>query len=364
MRATTVTARWVESKKYWQCNAQKEGKRKSFYSSVPGRRGKSLCERSALDWLDSASVDDPALKNAYDEYMAYKASRVGAGRQRAIRSVFRSHFLDTLGRRKMSQIRPIDIQRILDGMRDRGLRRSYIVAARAVYAGFNDFCKVCAYPVIDMDLVEAEGAPSDPRQALQQDEIRTIYTSDVTTYFGKDVQDPYINLYRLGILLGLRKGELLGLRMEDIDGKYLHIRRALTQDGMSQGKTANASRDIPISPMVHKILDDQVRLKSEYGILSPWLFCDLDGEALKTDTVSVYWRRYCDRNGIRPVCLYSVRHTMISMMAGEMPEQLLKRVVGHSSAMDTFGTYGHAMDHDDDRIASILDATLEGYLNP
>ena len=37
-----------------------------------------------------------------------------------------------------------------------------------------------------------------------------------------------------------------------------------------------------------------------------------------------------------------MRHTFVSI-AQELPEAYVKRLVGHSRNMDTFGTYGHAV---------------------
>ena len=45
-------AAWIESRSRWQINVQAEGVRKTFTSSMPGRRGKADAERKAERWLD------------------------------------------------------------------------------------------------------------------------------------------------------------------------------------------------------------------------------------------------------------------------------------------------------------------------
>lgn len=50
---------------------------------------------------------------------------------------------------------------------------------------------------------------------------------------------------------------------------------------------------------------------------------------------------------------------MISMMKADMPEQLLKPVVGHGVNMDTFATYGHEVDGDLQRAAGIIDEVYD-----
>ena len=54
------------------------------------------------------------------------------------------------------------------------------------------------------------------------------------------------------------------------------------------------------------------------------------------------WEKYQASNGITPaVTLYELRHTFVSMEAGELTDGQLKMLVGHSRNMDTFGVYRH-----------------------
>lgn len=45
---------WVEKKHVWKINLQKNGVRKSFYSSVPGDKGRKICAQNATSWLSGA----------------------------------------------------------------------------------------------------------------------------------------------------------------------------------------------------------------------------------------------------------------------------------------------------------------------
>ena len=48
----TNTAKWVESAQRWQINVQKDGKRKTFTSTKPGRTGQREANAKADAWLD------------------------------------------------------------------------------------------------------------------------------------------------------------------------------------------------------------------------------------------------------------------------------------------------------------------------
>ena len=48
---------WIESKGYWEIKVQKNGTRKSFRSSVAGRKGKHEAEAKADKWLAKGTID-------------------------------------------------------------------------------------------------------------------------------------------------------------------------------------------------------------------------------------------------------------------------------------------------------------------
>ena len=52
MGKRTNTAAWSEKHKRWQINVQRDGKRRSFYSSTPGRTGQREANAKADAWLD------------------------------------------------------------------------------------------------------------------------------------------------------------------------------------------------------------------------------------------------------------------------------------------------------------------------
>ncbi len=73
-------------------------------------------------------------------------------------------------------------------------------------------------------------------------------------------------LFRLAITTGMRQGELLGLRWEDIADRRIRIRQALhrTQDGhLYLGEPEGSTRTISIGVGDHRILDEHRRKQAE-----------------------------------------------------------------------------------------------------
>ena len=62
-------AAWVESRSRWQINVQRDGKRKTFTSTLPGRKGKHEAEAKADDWLEAGMPDDMRFDTAWGIYL-------------------------------------------------------------------------------------------------------------------------------------------------------------------------------------------------------------------------------------------------------------------------------------------------------
>ena len=73
MGTRTNTAKWVESRKRWQVNVQKDGTRKTFTSCIPGRNGQREANRKADAWLDEG-IEDQRMKvgTAYLKFLEGK----------------------------------------------------------------------------------------------------------------------------------------------------------------------------------------------------------------------------------------------------------------------------------------------------
>lgn len=80
------------------------------------------------------------------------------------------------------------------------------------------------------------------------------------------------------------------------------------------------------------------------------------------DNYRAHWKKYCEVNGVPYVSPYELRHTFVSMIQ-HLPEGWVKELVGHSRNMDTFGTYAHEVNGQQDKIAAGVEAVFQDILN-
>lgn len=340
MGKRTNTAVWSDKYNRWQINVQKDGLRRSFYSSTPGRNGQREANRKADAWLDSDIVNSSAtVETLFTEFA--EASKLLAGSSAASQTDYykRIWIIPQLGKVKISKICDNDIQKLLDLMVSKGLSRKSVQNCRGILSKFLKWCRKNKYTDYRLDDVEiSTTARNKGKRVLQPADIAVLFSSTETAYKGKPVEDPYVYSYRFAVLTGLRPGELRGLKWEDISGDVVHVRRAINIHGEeTRGKNENAIRSFVMSAQAAEALQCQ-RDRQEPGeyvfplpVHSTYYGC---------------WKAYCKHNNITPVSLYELRHTFVSI-AKMLPEGEIKPLVGHSKDMDTFGTYGHELTGED-----------------
>lgn len=149
---------------------------------------------------------------------------------------------------------------------------------------------------------------------------------------------------------GLRIGEALALKLEDIDQVNLkvNVRRSWTIDVRGAkilGKTkTGVSRKVPISQEVLNSLTPFLAAKKE----SDWVFIGPKGGVLDYDwfrkSIFVPAAASLSLDGIT---IHSLRHTCASLLIKlKAPVTTVSHILGHASVKMTLDTYGHYYEDD------------------
>jgi integrase len=165
--------------------------------------------------------------------------------------------------------------------------------------------------------------------------------------------------YEVGFVLlvetGMRLGELLGLRWEDVDldGGQLSIYQTLsTLNGkivLDEPKTVSSRRPYELSPQAVKALKShQARQGAERLAMGTWwtpsglvLATDF-GTPVDPSNFRRVFRRVTEEAGIDSCHPHELRHTAASLMLSRgVPLHVVSDVLGHSSITVTKDVYGH-----------------------
>lgn len=360
MKNLTSTAKF--DGKRWKINVQKNGVRKSFYSSFPGRKGKAEAENKAREWLEGRSETDPIFSAAWEQFIEARKLQVGTSGQRSDAWAGNLYLLPALGKKKLSHITVQDWQDVLDDAVKEGKAKATVDDLKVRITLFRRFSMKKRWPYENLELLEVNTKKKRQKHTLTREGIKEVFTNPTTSYYGKPTRDPYWNAYRFAIVLGYRRGEVTGFQWDDLDGDWLSMNRSINMYlEETPGKNENARRKIKLSKTALDILKDQKEYLQSEKIISPWIFPDEYGNRADPNGIYRAWERYLAFHKIDRISFHEIRHTMISL-SKKLPGELVKAVVGHSESMDTFGIYGHLSEEDYSEAADALDATMARIL--
>ncbi len=161
-------------------------------------------------------------------------------------------------------------------------------------------------------------------------------------------------LYVLALVLGMRRGELLGLRWDaiDLDRETLTIERALQRvEGelrLVKPKTEASIRTVPLPPVVVKALaqhcERQAQERATAGM--EWkehglVFTSRIGTPLEPDNLRRSWNPLRKRLGLE-IRFHDLRHSAVSLLLDlAVPPHVVRQIVGHSDIGVTMKVYAH-----------------------
>ena len=259
------------------------------------------------------------------------------------------HINPVIGRIPIRKIVPSDIQLVLTTMREGGQSPRSQQQARAL---------------LSVALGEAENneyIPSNPVKKVRipvnkSREIEPLTIAEVRRLLETYRDTPSSARLHVALLCGLRQGEALGLRWQDIDleNGVLEVRNQIQMiDGKLQLtglKTERSRRSLVLtlgsleSLKKHREIINQMRCL--YGI--DWqendlVFPSADGSPKQATIDFNEWKRALRLCGVKPRRLHDARHTAATLMYGQgVGIEVISRALGHSSSAITSKLYVHS----------------------
>ena len=185
--------------------------------------------------------------------------------------------------------------------------------------------------------------------------MQTFTTVEVEKLLDTFAEDRLGHVWHLA-LVGLRRGELCGLRWTDIDFKAqtisIEITRVVVDGEVVEGdtKSETSTRVLPLTPELLAALRAAMRMQAEEQLAagptyerSGYAVVDPLGRRYHPDTVSDYWVAACAKAGVKRIRLHDARHTCGTLMHLEhnVPVAIISAWLGHADTAFTMRTYVH-----------------------
>lgn len=174
----------------------------------------------------------------------------------------------------------------------------------------------------------------------------------------------YYVFFAIAFYTGMRKGEIHGLRWSDIDGKYISVKRSISQkvkgdDRITPPKNKSSIRTLQIpKPLIEILNEHKERCKIFDGFSEENYICGAN-KPLRDSTIQKSNIKFAQLAGIKTIRIHDFRHSHASLLANEgINIQEVARRLGHSDVEMTWNTYSHLYPREEERAVAVLDEII------
>jgi integrase len=179
-------------------------------------------------------------------------------------------------------------------------------------------------------------------------------------------KEPFATMFTVLGMAGLRAGEMLGLKVDDLDfnHKLIHVRRSVDSRTKKEQspKTTGSKNDVPMPPELEKRLRDFLRSHHRENP-SGYLFANRNGNTYSIGKVTEYGLWPVQKAlGIPRTGLHAFRHGAASEMIEDgAPLTVVQRQMRHRDARTTLQKYGHVVGDAQRRAVDTLARKIERH---
>jgi integrase len=342
MSARQVTRRDPKTgatRKFWMIDINYEHpdgriERVRKVSPVQTRRGSEQHERNIRQALLDGTYGrkekqpTPTLAEFWKDFLdAYVVTENKASEHLAKKAIWKNHLEPHFGRLRLDEIGAEHVARYkaakLKAAYNRKSITNHLAVLRKMLAVALEWGRLDHMPVVKWQL----RAPPPPFDFLTFDEAARLV---------EGADGMWHTMVVVALRTGLRHGELLALRWQDVDlvAGRLMVRQALSAKRIDTPKNGR-TREVPLS-------DETIRaLKAHRHLRGEFVFCDGAGKLLTRDACKWPLWAACKRAGLRLIGWHTLRHTFAShlVMRGA-PLKAVQELLGHSDITMTM-RYAH-----------------------
>ena len=280
--------------------------------------------------------------------------------------IVRIHVRPALGSVKLKNLTPVHVrglyrEKLEAGLSARTVQYIHVTLHKALKQAVQD-------GLIPRNATEAVKAPQ-----VRREEMRPLSGEQVKVLLEVARGDRLEALYVLAIHTGLRQGELLGLKWEDVDleSGTLRVRRTLvTAKGgpvLTAPKTKGSRRSVKLtqgavealrSHLKHQLqeIDRAGSLWRENGLM----FASESGEPLdRRYLTSCRYKALLKRAELPMIRFHDLRHTCATLLLSKnVNPKIVSEMLGHASIAITLDTYSHVLPNMRDQAAAAMEEAL------
>lgn len=159
-----------------------------------------------------------------EQWLTYKEGQVKPRTAELYRHLSEYYIMPRLGRKRLDKLTPLDVQGMVTDVATSGGTRTANMCRTVLFSALKQAIR---WQLLARNPVEAVDALKDAPREM------TLWTPEEVVHFLNTARPTRLYaLFYLALSTGMRRGELLGLRWEDVKGSIVSIRQTLVPVGI------------------------------------------------------------------------------------------------------------------------------------
>jgi len=336
--------------------------------SLQGRRLSKVhqTQKQCQDWIRDTKqkievgmtydASQITVEKFLSEWLIIKDTEVRKKTIRQYRYLAERYLIPAIGKTILVNLNPPEIQNMYHKYLEEGKGKRTVQVMHAVL-------RCCLNHAVRLGVINRNPTVAVIPPKTTPKEIQVLDANQIQTMLliSKEHQPEYHALYLLALTTGMRLGELLGLRWEDLDWekKTLSIKRQLQRDPgkgfiFTAPKTKAGLRAVTLGKNTLEVLKLH---SSEYSAYHhPLIFSFLDGSPLGERKVQKAFKSLLELAGLPKLRFHDLRHTSATQMLTNGIDVLsVSRRLGHAKTSITLDIYAHSIPGLQDDAAALMD---------
>lgn len=345
------------------------GKRRQKRVSASTKRECEALVAQTLQVAASGAVTDGGkltIRGYLDKWLVAVEPTVKPSTYRRYADMVRLYVLPSVGDVKLAKLSPLELQRLYADRLAAGLSPTTVLHLHSMLHRAMD--QAMRWGLLARNVTEMV---DPPRRATP--ESTTWDARQVAAVLGGAEGDDLEALWRLALLAGMRRGELLGLQWPDVDldRGTLAVRRTLSRGKggtweLGTPKSASGRRSIALPTSVieslkrHRVrqLERRLALGPAWGA-GEFVFTNESGGPLHVNTLVVRFARVTEAAGVPRIRFHDLRHTCATLLLAQgVHPKIVQERLGHANISMTLDRYSHVTMDMQRGAADALDAAL------
>lgn len=312
------------------------------------RKKRNKDKKVVQDWLlvqrnaiaQNTVTDSPQMKYAdfLDKYLQDVASHSLKGTTfNMYETLIRVHIKPTLGNLRLSAITPMKLQSFYSDKLNEGLSTKTVKHIHALI-------RRTLNQAVKWNLVTSNPCSRVTPPKVVKKPLETFTEGQARRFLTSVSKHRFYPLYVLALTTGMRRGEVLGLRWEDIDFKnktasIVQTVQAINgQIRIATPKTARSKRTVHLSEYALSVLNGY------NGERKGLIVTTASGKPLSPRNLVRHFKLVLEREELPNIRFHDLRHTCATFLLKEnVHPKVVQEMLGHSSITTTLNVYSHVL---------------------